>query len=130
MTSSSEPRTQPRTHGAPVDGAPDTDQAPPPGLQADQHSWVLQTVMELQKTVGKLTGTVEGLTRTVEKQSTKIDALRDDLTKVLASMRTAYVILGVVGSLIAFALYRLPTVIERLPAILEALRAGAPGGSP
>ena len=118
---------------APDQGESTPDQhltSPPPGLQADQHSWVLQTVMELQKTVGRLTGTVESLTRTVEKQSTKIDALRDDLTKVLTSMRTAYVILGVVGSLIAFALYRLPTVIERLPAILEALRAGAPGSSP
>ena len=104
--------------------------SPPPGLQADQHSSVLQTIMELQKTVGKLTGTVENLTRTVEKQSTKIDTLRDDLTKVLTSMRTAYVILGVVGSLIAFALYRLPTIVERLPAIMEALRAGGPGSSP
>ena len=104
--------------------------SPPPGLSVDQHSWVLQTVMELQKTVGKLTGTVESLSRTVEKQSTKIDALRDDLTKVLTSIRTAYVILGVVGSLIAFALYRLPTIIERLPAIMEALRAGGPGATP
>ena len=104
--------------------------SPPPGLQADQHSWLLQTIMELQKTVGKLTGTVESLTRTVEKQSTKIDALRDDLTKVLTSIRTAYVILGVVGSLIALALYRLPTIIEGLPAIMEALRAGGPGASP
>ena len=135
MTSSSEPRT----HGTPVDGAPNTDVTPPPCLQAGQHSWVLQTVMDLQKTVGKLTGTVEGLTGTVAEQSRRIDALggkidgcRNDLTRVLASVRTAYRILAVVisvfGALIAFALYRLPAIVEGLPAIIEALRAGGPGG--
>ena len=53
---------------------------PPPGFRADDHSWVLQTVMELQRSVGELDGNQKALTTAIEQQSGKIDAQRSELT--------------------------------------------------
>ena len=52
---------------------------PPPGFRADDHSWVLQTIMELQRSVGELDGNQKALTTAIEQQSGKIDAQRSEL---------------------------------------------------
>ncbi|MYN67136.1 MAG: hypothetical protein F4X11_19230 [Acidobacteria bacterium] len=54
--------------------------ATPPGLQAADHSWVLQTTMELQKSVGALTQAVATLAEQVKDQGVKLDAMRHEVT--------------------------------------------------
>ncbi len=99
--------------------------ATPPGLQAADHSWVLQTVMELQKSVGGLTQAVATLTEQVRDQGDKLDAVRREVAEARTFMKTAAktatVLLGGVVALIAWLASRLPTVVT---AILEAIRAG------
>ena len=99
--------------------------ATPPGLQAADHSWVLQTVMELQKSVGGLTQAVATLTEQVRDQGDKLDAVRREVAEARTFMKTAAktatVLLGGVVALIAWLASRLPTVVT---AILEAMRAG------
>lgn len=99
--------------------------ATPPGLQAADHSWVLQTVMELQKSVGGLTQAVATLTEQVRDQGDKLDAVRREVAEARTFMKTAAktatVLLGGVVALIAWLASRLPTVVT---AFLEAMRAG------
>ena len=99
--------------------------ATPPGLQAADHSWVLQTVMELQKSVGGLTQAVATLTEQVRDQGDKLDAVRREVAEARTFMKTAAktatVLLGGVVALIAWLASRLPTVVT---AILETIRAG------
>ena len=65
----------------PVKSTPDPfPVATPPGLQASDHSWVLQTTMELQKSVGALTRAVDTLTEQVRDQGAKLDAVRQEVT--------------------------------------------------
>ncbi len=108
--------------------------SPPPGLQADQHSWVLQTVMELQRSVGALSATVEalsatvkGLAGTVEKQSVKVDASHDRVIELLAAVRFARWIVGIFVALISALIGLIGLALYRLPAIIEAFRAAPPG---
>ena len=93
--------------------------ATPPGLQAADHSWVLQTTLELQKSVGALTQAVATLTEQVKDQGTKLDAMRHEVTAARASIKTAGWLLGGIAAVIAWLLYRLPPVVT---AVLETLR--------
>lgn len=95
--------------------------ATPPGLQAADHSWVLQTTMELQKSVGALTQAVATLAEQVKDQGVKLDAMRHEVTAARASIKTAGWLLGGVAAIIAWLLYRLPPVVT---AVLETIRAG------
>ena len=95
--------------------------ATPPGLQAADHSWVLQTTMELQKSVGALTQAVATLTEQVKDQGAKLDAMRHEVTAARASIKTAGWLLGGIAAVIAWLLYRLPPVVT---AVLESIRAG------
>ena len=110
----------------PVKSTPDRfPVATPPGLQAADHSWVLQTVMELQKSVGGLTQAVATLTEQVRDQGDKLDAVRREVAEARTFMKTAAktaaVLLGGVVALIAWLASRLPPVVT---AILETMRAG------
>ena len=95
--------------------------ATPPGLQAADHSWVLQTTMELQKSVGALTQAVATLTEQVKDQGAKLDAMRHEVTAARASIKTAGWLLGGIAAVIAWLLYRLPPVVA---SVLETIRAG------
>ena len=102
----------------------------PPARQGEP-SWMLQTIMELQKSVGELIGTVNGLAKAVDERSTRIDDMRekvDGLAEKVDGMRGG---LGVarwfVGTLIGIG-GLLGMLLWRLPAIIEALRAGSGGG--
>ena len=95
--------------------------ATPPGLQAADHSWVLQTVLELQKSVGGLTQAVATLTEQVRDQGAKLDAVRQEVTTARTFMKTAAWLLGGVVGLIAWFVSRLPPIVT---AILETIRAG------
>ena len=124
-------RDRPQAQGG---STPDQHPTPsPPGLQADQHSWVLQTVMELQRSVGALSATVEalsatvkGLTGTVEKQSEKVDASHDRVIELLAAVRFARWIVGIFVALISALIGLIGLVLYRLPAIIEAFRGVTP----
>ena len=93
----------------------------PTSLQAADHSWVLQTTMELQKSVGALTQAMATLTEQVKDQGAKLDAMRHEVTAARASIKTAGWVLGGLGAVIAWLLYRVPPIIT---AVLEAIRAG------
>lgn len=105
----------------PAKSTPDQFPVAPPGLQAADRSWVLQTTMELQKSVGALTQAVTTLTEQVKDQGAKLDAIRQEVTTARASIKTAGWLLGGIVALIAWLLYRLPPVVT---AILETIRAG------
>ena len=116
----------------------------PPGFRAEQHDWVLQTIMELRGAIGELVGSQKSLIATVENQSGKIDALRSELTSSIekqsdtlsAQSKELSELTGAIsfakwaaGISIAFftvlvaltglLLYRLPAVIE---AVLRVFR--------
>ena len=93
----------------------------PPGLQPEQHSWVLQTTMDLQKSVGELTGTVNGLVSTVDGLGQKVDELAKKVNEMHGGIGVARWFVGTligIGGLIGVLLWR-------LPAIIEALRTGS-----
>ena len=127
----------------PVKSTPDQyPVATPPGLQAADHSWVLQTVMELQKSVGGLTQAVATLTEQVRDQGAKLDAVRQEVTEARTFMKTAawllsgiktaaktaawllggiVALLGGIVTLITWFVSRHPPIVT---AILETIRAG------
>ena len=51
--------------------------SPPPGLSVDNHSWVLQAIMELQRSVGALSATVDALSATVKGLTGTVEAVRE-----------------------------------------------------
>ena len=108
--------------------------SPPPGLSVDNHSWLRQTIMELQRSVGALSATVDALTAavkrltgTVEKQSVKVDASHDRLIELLAAVRFARWMVGIFVALISALVGLIGLALYRLPAIIEAFRGAAPG---
>ena len=73
---------------------------PPPGFTADDHSWVLQTIMELGKSNGQLIQAVNTLTDQSKEQSKKLDSISH---RVYA----AGVVLVVIGGILYFILDRM-----------------------
>lgn len=93
----------------------------PPGLQAADHSWVLQTIMELRGSFGKLEGTVQGLERTVQDQTKEMKGVNDsigevkeNLTKIVTTASVLKWVLGGIGALLGIFLYRLPPIITSI----------------
>jgi hypothetical protein len=59
---------------------PEGDAVPtPPGLQADDRAWLLQTVSELQKTTSRLEEAVKTLEKHVDKQGNQIETTARDV---------------------------------------------------
>ena len=134
-----------RTNGDTAKPPPETTPTTP---WRGEPNWVLQTIMELQKSVGELTGAVKSLTVAVTEQSrkiedcrselnAKIDARSDKLAQEIAANRGEIAKftggLGasrwIVGTLIALAgllITAISIVLWRLPAIVEALRGVEP----
>jgi hypothetical protein len=73
---------------------------PPSGFQSADHSWVLQTIMELQKSMGQLTQAVTTLTQQSKEQGDKLDSISH---RVYA----AAVVLTVLGAITYFFLDRM-----------------------
>ena len=67
----------------------------PLAYPGSEHSWTLQTVFELQKTVGQLTQAVTTLTEQQKGFSTKLD-------KISHQVYAALVILILIGAVIGF----------------------------
>lgn len=67
---------------------------PPPGFQAADHSWVLQTIMELQKSNGEMTHALRTLSEQVKEQTATLGEVRDQVSKGRTIMITAAVIAG------------------------------------
>ena len=68
--------------------------SPPPGYRADDHSWTLQTIMEIQKSIGALTQATTTLTDTVQAQGSKLD-------KISHRIYGLFAILAALGFLVA-----------------------------
>jgi hypothetical protein len=99
-------------------GTPDAyPVATPPGLRADDHSWVLQTVMELQKSNGALTQAVKTLTERTSAHGEKLDSISHRLYAATA-------VLVVIGGGLAFVIERM---WDKLVQILGALASLQPG---
>jgi len=85
---------------------------PPPQFQAVDHSWVLQTIMELQKTTGQLTEAVHTLSRQTEKHGDKLDSISHRIYGAAA-------VLAALGAIIYFFLDRMwgqiLSVLQHLP---------------
>ena len=101
-------------------------------MRAEQHSWVLQTTIELQRSVGKLTGTVKGLTGTIDElnatvkaQAAEIGDCRRDIVKILAVARFARWGVGIFIALVGALTALIGIMMYRLPAIIETFRAGS-----
>ena len=73
---------------------------PPPGFKADDHSWVLQTVMELQKSTGQLTQAVKTLTDQSKEQGKKLDSISHRVYAATA-------VVTVIGGILYFVLNRM-----------------------
>ena len=65
----------------------------PPIYQNHDHSFTLQTVMEMQKSVGQLTEAVCALRSSIDKQSNRMEKLEDKLSDVTHKLYAAGVIL-------------------------------------
>ncbi len=73
----------------------------PPNMGVDQHSWILQSVMEMQKNVGQLTQAVGTLTEQTKEQGKKLDSISH---RIYAGS----VILGLLIALLLFILNKIP----------------------
>lgn len=67
--------------------------APQP-LQSIDHTWVLQTIMELQKSNGEVTQTLRGLTEQIKSQGDKLERVSEQVTKA----KTVIITAGLIGS--------------------------------
>lgn len=67
----------------------------PPFSGHQDHSFTLQTVMELNKTVGVLTASIDGLRRDVEAQTKSLGELRTDIVSIKMKIYAAGVLLTV-----------------------------------
>ena len=101
--------------------------AVPPDFRAEDHSWVLQTIMELHKSVGELTGAVNALTRAGEGQSKKIDELAEKVDGMRGGLGASRRIVGFLIALAGLLATAISIALWRLPAVIEALRSVEPG---
>lgn len=77
---------------------------PPPSSQIHDHSFVLQAIMELHKSVGELSAKTDRLIRDVETQGKDIDRIRMQLRGVA----------GAIGIIIALLLFLPDSMREAL----------------
>src|ERR1700733_15632807 len=99
-----DPSRQSRTTG----NAPTTPEgyptSPTPGLSAIDHSFTLQTMMEVQRAVGALTQAISTLTEQSKEQGKKIDDVRMDMHAAKAAGKTLLWIVWIVGTLLGIFL--------------------------
>lgn len=68
---------------------------PPPSYANQDHSFILQTVMELQKSTGELTSAVNALKESIDKQDSKMDKIEGTVSGVTHKMYAAGVVLAI-----------------------------------
>lgn len=95
----------------PLGSSDDVSVAPPRGLRAEDHSFLLQMIFELQKSSGQLTQAVTTLTEQVRDQGKKLDSISHRVYGAAA-------VLGVIGAILYFFLDRMWT---KVLAVLQAL---------
>ena len=76
----------------------------PPGLQAADHSWVLQAIMEMQKSLGGLEQAVKALTEQAKEQGNKLDKVSHDVTALRTTIKTAAAVLGALMAIVGLAI--------------------------
>ena len=75
---------------------PDLPTTPPPPNVLDSHSWLFQSIMEIQKSVGGLTTKVDRLVDDVKDQGVHIERLSRQATFLKGWIAGAVVIVGIV----------------------------------
>jgi hypothetical protein len=89
-------------------GTPENYPVPTPrGLQGDDRTFLLQNVLDLQKTTGQLTQAVATLTKETERQ-------RDKLDSISHRMYGAAAVVAAIGAVLYFFLDRMWTQILRV----------------
>ena len=86
----------------------------PRGFRADDHSWILQTIMELQKSSGQMMQAIATLTEKVGEQGKKLDSMSHRMYATAA-------VLTALGTILYFFLDRM---WARILAVLQALPPG------
>ena len=98
-----EPSKQPRSSGTPTtpEGYPTS---PLHSLSAIDHSFTLQTMMEVQRAVGALTQAISTLTEQSKEQGKKLDDVRMDVHAAKAGGKTLLWVVGLFGTLLGLFL--------------------------
>ncbi len=73
----------------------------PPNMGLDQHSWILQAVMEMQVSIGQLTQAVNTLTTQSKEQKDKLDSISHRIYAGTA-------VLGILIAILLFVLNKIP----------------------
>lgn len=73
-------------------------------LSAIDHSFTLQTMMEVQRAVGALTQAISTLTEQSKEQGKKLDEVRMDVHAAKAAGKTLLWVVGIVGTLLGLFL--------------------------
>lgn len=76
-------------------------ETPPPNMGLDQHSWILQAVMEMRGSIGQLTEAVNTLTTHSKEQKTKLDSISH---RIYAGA----VVLGIIVAALLLVLNKIP----------------------
>jgi len=97
-------------------GIPPSTQEGTPGsyLHPDQHSFILQSVMEMQKTLGSLDKAVETLAASSEKQSNKIDDFNNRIHQIEKRIYAAGAILLLLSGILSLLGPKLLDLLSRL----------------
>ncbi len=98
--------------------------SPPPGLQVDNHSWVLQTIMDLKGSTAELAQCVKTLDESTKEQGKKLDSISH-------RMYAATAIVGVVGTVLSIcgviAMFVIEKAADRVLEFLSKMPAAGGG---
>jgi len=100
---------------------------PSPGFGAREHSFTLQAIMELQKSMGELNATVNGMKSTLDSVKIKVDGLVAWKHAIVGGAIT----LGVVVTVLVFLLSRASDFVTfKTPPVAPAAVAPVPTPAP
>lgn len=80
----------------PVTPAELNDSVTPQHYMGHDHSFTLQTIMELQKSTGQLIESVNNLRSSVDSQNSKLQKIEDGLADVKRKIYAAGIVIGIV----------------------------------
>jgi len=86
-------------------------QTTPPTYAAADHSFTMQTFMEIQKNLGQLTQAVITLTEESKKSREVMEGVSKDIHAAKVSMKIIWGMLGIVGSIVIVLFWKIWDVI-------------------
>jgi hypothetical protein len=76
-------------------------------IVSDHSGFILQSVLEMQKTLGQLTQAVTTLTEESKKSSTKLDDISHKVYAAQVTVKVVGALLGAIGSAAIFLFYKI-----------------------